>query len=74
MMLCVQGGVSTGEGPSRYDAGSLMKVTAAAIYMAWTGEQLGGSVLVFNDKERNTSINPDEAVNYSAAVQGASHW
>ena len=28
---------------------------------------------VFNDKEPNTSINPDEAVEYSAAVQGASH-
>ena len=28
---------------------------------------------VFNDKEPNTPINPDEAVEYSAAVQGASH-
>ena len=27
----------------------------------------------FNDKEPNTSINPDGAVEYSAAVQGASH-
>ena len=27
----------------------------------------------FNDKEPNTSINPDEAVEDSAAMQGASH-
>ena len=73
-MLRVQGGGSTGEGPSRYDAGiSNEGHSRCNIYMTWTGEQLGGSVLVFNDKELNTSINPDEAVEYSAAVQGASH-
>ena len=99
---------------------SLTRLAAAAIHMAWTSGQLGGSVLVydmgklpstclqtieddifdasplqatafwrrgldpnprntthgprvFSDKEPNTSINPDEAVEYSAAVQGASH-